>query len=165
MMTRRTFTGKVAAALPFGLLPTRLIGMIDEPATPEAERYRTAERQLLQACHVQGRSSLVQLARPPLSVRILETGKGEPLVLIHGGGATLAQLAPLMGSLEADFSIYAPDRPGCGLTQKLDYTGVALRQQAVDFMTPRLNGLLEEPLPGHPCHRQVWRARDGNIAY
>lgn len=133
--TRRAFCGKLAASVPIGLLHPRLFGFVEEPASQELGRYRTEEQRLFAACQVRGKSSFVRLSKPPLTVRVFEGGKGEPLVLIHGGGATLAQFAPLIGSLETDFHIYAPDRPGCGLTEKLDYTGISIRQQAVDFMT------------------------------
>jgi 2-hydroxy-6-oxo-octa-2,4-dienoate hydrolase len=55
--------------------------------------------------------------------------------MIHGGGATLAEFGPLLGLLEKDFHIYAPDRPGCGLSEMIDYGAVPIRQQAVDCMS------------------------------
>jgi 2-hydroxy-6-oxo-octa-2,4-dienoate hydrolase len=55
--------------------------------------------------------------------------------MIHGGGATLAEFAPLLGLLERDFHIYAPDRPGCGLSQMIDYSNISIRQQAVDCIS------------------------------
>ncbi len=99
------------------------------------ERYKAAEKRLFETCKVQGRSFYVALHRPPLNLRVFEGGQGEPLVMIHGGGATLAEFAPILGSLEQDFHIYAPDRPGCGLSEMIDYTGISIRQQAVDCMS------------------------------
>ena len=139
--SRHVFCGKLAAALPTGRCSARLFGTSERSTTPETERYRIAEQRLFEACQVRGKSSFIRLSKPPLSVRVFEAGRGKPLVLVHGGGATLAQFAPLIGSLEPDFHIYAPDRPGCGLTEKLDYTGVSIRQQAVDFMTSLFDGL------------------------
>ncbi len=141
MMTRRSFCSKFAATLPLGLAPSGVFGAMQGQANLELDRYRATEERLFESCHVRGKSSFVRIKKPNLSVRIFEAGTGEPLVLIHGGGATLAQFAPLIGTLESDFHIYAPDRPGCGLTDKLDYAGVPIRQQAVDFMTSLFDSL------------------------
>lgn len=139
--TRRIFCGKIAAALPGSLFSARLFGGMKRVTDRETERYLIAEKHLFEAYEVHGKSFFIRLPKPPLSVRLFDAGRGEPLVLIHGGGATLAQFAPLIGSLESEFHIYAPDRPGCGLTDKLDYTGVSIRRQAVDFMTSLFDSL------------------------
>ena len=44
------------------------------------------------------------------------------------------QFAPLLGGLQGSLRCFAPDRPGCGLTDKIDYVGVPFRQHAVDFV-------------------------------
>jgi pimeloyl-ACP methyl ester carboxylesterase len=62
-------------------------------------------------------------------------------VLIHGGNAVAVQLAPLMAALQGAFHVVAPDRPGCGLTDKFDYRGVSLREHAVQFVTSVLDAL------------------------
>jgi pimeloyl-ACP methyl ester carboxylesterase len=65
---------------------------------------------------------------------VLKAGSGEPLLLIHGGNSVAACWEPLFSRLAQSFSVYAPDRPGCGLTDKLDYRGINLREHAVDFI-------------------------------
>jgi pimeloyl-ACP methyl ester carboxylesterase len=125
-MTRRRFSAQLTSALPISFLAAK--------AEPNTEQYKQAEARLFHQDHVNAKSDYFQLQKPTLKLRVLQAGSGEPLVLIHGGGAMAAQFAPLIGSLEAGFQIYAPDRPGCGLSDKLDYTGVPIRQQAVDCM-------------------------------
>ena len=68
-------------------------------------------------------------------------GSRAPILLLHGGGSTAALFAPLMGVMQKEFHLFAPDRPGCGLTDKIDYRGVAFREHAVDFVGGILDGL------------------------
>ncbi len=136
LQTRRTFNTTLSACAGGTFILRQLTGRnLEESSGSAIERYKTAENRLFKTCDVQGRSFYVTLPKPPLKLRVFEGGQGEPLVMIHGGGATLAEFAPLLGSLEKDFHIYAPDRPGCGLSQMIDYRGVPIRQQAVECMS------------------------------
>jgi pimeloyl-ACP methyl ester carboxylesterase len=83
----------------------------------------------------------VKLDKPALTAHVLEAGGGEPLLLLHGGIATACHFAPLIGSLQQQFHVFAADRPGCGLTDKINYRGVSLREHAVDFVAGVMNGL------------------------
>jgi pimeloyl-ACP methyl ester carboxylesterase len=76
----------------------------------------------------------VQLVRFDLRASVLEAGAGEPLLLLHGGGASAIILEPLLSRLQSHFHLYAPDRPGCGLTDGYNYQGVPLREHARDFV-------------------------------
>lgn len=139
--TRRRFNALLAACgggalVTRGVIAQQVTGKDpDESPGYAIERYKAAEKRLFQTCNVRGESRYVALAKPPLRLRVFEGGQGEPLVMIHGGGATLAEFGPLLGLLEKDFHIYAPDRPGCGLSQMIDYTAVPIRQQAVECMS------------------------------
>ena len=44
------------------------------------------------------------------------TGSGDPLVLLHGGFASLEVMRPLSDRLAADFTVHSPERPGHGRT-------------------------------------------------
>jgi pimeloyl-ACP methyl ester carboxylesterase len=101
---------------------------------PEVHRYRRAQQRLLVKYGVRARSRFIRLRKPALRAYVLVAGRGEPLVLIHGGAAMAVQFAPLLGGLQGSFRCFAPDRPGCGLTDKIDYVGVPFRQHAVDFV-------------------------------
>ena len=108
---------------------------------PEIERYERAQKAVLEKYRVNAKSRYVQLRRPNLRAHVLEAGKGEPVVFIHGGAAMAVQFAPLLAGLQNDFHCFAPDRPGCGLTDKIDYTGVPFRQHAVDVVRGLLDAL------------------------
>jgi pimeloyl-ACP methyl ester carboxylesterase len=41
---------------------------------------------------------------------------------------------PLFSILAQRFQLFAPDRPGCGMTDKIDYRGVDFRKHAIDFV-------------------------------
>ena len=49
-----------------------------------------------------------------LSVRILEAGAGEPILLIHGVGMRAEAWAPQIAALASDHSVIAVDMPGHG---------------------------------------------------
>ncbi len=110
------------------------------------DRFEAAERQLFAATgtrvrfhFIEGNDKLHGVAR----IRILEAGRDDapPLVMIHGGNSVAAGWEPLLSILQRDFHVYAPDRPGCGLTGKFDYHGVPFRMHGTDFVEAALNGL------------------------
>lgn len=76
-------------------------------------------------------------------VQVLDVGRvgAPPVVLLHGGNSVAAGWEPLLSLLQTDFHLYAPDRPGCGLTDKLDYHGVPFREHAVAFVSAVLDAL------------------------
>ncbi|MHB0975876.1 MAG: alpha/beta fold hydrolase [Candidatus Aquicultorales bacterium] len=61
-----------------------------------------------------------------IQTHYLTCGRGEPLLLLHGGGVTSAELdiRHCFGPLAGRFSLIAPDLPGYGRTDKpdVDYT-------------------------------------------
>jgi pimeloyl-ACP methyl ester carboxylesterase len=102
---------------------------------PEVDAFKKAQDRLLAKDHVTARSRFVKLPKPPLSVHVLEGGKGDPVLLIHGGNAIAVQWSPLLADLQREFHWYAPDRPGCGLTDKFDYSqGTNFKQHAREFV-------------------------------
>ena len=108
---------------------------------PEVELFEQAQQKLLDKYAAATRSLYVKMKKPDLSAHILEVGKGDPVVIIHGGGAYACQFASLMGALQNDFQLFVPDRPGCGLTDMINYSGVPFRQHAVDFVTGIMDSL------------------------
>ena len=118
---------------------------------PEVDAFKKAQQGLLQKYSVDANSKYLKLEKPALTAHVLEGGRGDPVLMLHGGVAVACQFAPLMRSLQSEFHFLAADRPGCGLSDKIDYRGIALRQYAVDFVTSvldRLN-LPKAALVGH----------------
>jgi pimeloyl-ACP methyl ester carboxylesterase len=48
------------------------------------------------------------------ATRVLDTGRGQPVVLLHGWGGRIESMSPLVGCLAADFRVMALDLPGFG---------------------------------------------------
>jgi len=113
------------------------------PVVPGAEidAFKTAQQAVLQKYGVPAKSRYVKLKQPVLTAHVLEAGRGEPVVMLHGGGQFACQLAPLMSFLQEEFHVFAVDRPGCGLTDKLDYRDIVIRQHAIEVVTSVLDGL------------------------
>ena len=81
---------------------------------------------------------------------MIEVGEGPPLVLIHGGLGEAGGWAPIMTLLARRFHLYAPDRPGHGLSDPFDYRGIDLFELSATFLGDVLNncGLRTVPLMG-----------------
>jgi pimeloyl-[acyl-carrier protein] methyl ester esterase len=102
--------------------------------------FQDAERAVLAAYGVEAGSRDLRLADPALSVRVLECGAGDPLVLVHGSGMSAPTWAPMLAHL-ADRRVHAVDLPGFGLSDPYDYSGRSLREHAVAQLTSLLDAL------------------------
>jgi pimeloyl-ACP methyl ester carboxylesterase len=105
------------------------------------ERFLRAQDLLLAGNGNSVHSRFVQTAEPRLRVQVLEGGQGEPVLLLHGGDGMAAQWEPLLSRLSSGFHIYAPDRPGCGLTDMFNYRDVPLREHAANFVLSTMDAL------------------------
>lgn len=74
-------------------------------------------------------------------IHYLEAGKGEPLILIHGGGSTSSEWLNIIEPLSRSFRLLVVDRPGCGLTDKINYRGVNIKESAVNFIGSFMDSL------------------------
>jgi pimeloyl-ACP methyl ester carboxylesterase len=110
-------------------------------AGPETERFRNAQKRALDKYKIEAQSRFLALKNPALKVHVLVAGRGDPVILIHGGGAEAVQFAPLISGLTGSFQCFAPDRPGCGLTDRFDYTNVPFRRHSIDFVASVLDAL------------------------
>lgn len=105
------------------------------------EKFRRAQELLLVGSGDRVHSKFVQIAEPKLRVQVLEGGQGEPVLLLHGGNGMAAQWESLLSRLSSGFHVYAPDRPGCGLTDMFSYRDVPLREHAVNFVLASMDAL------------------------
>lgn len=113
--------------------------LLDE--SPEAARFREEQSRVLARYDLSAESQFVQLTKPSLRTQVLVAGRGEAVLLIHGGGSVAVNLAGVMADLAPSFRCVAPDRPGCGLTDGFDYTNVSFRQHAIHFIQSVLDAL------------------------
>jgi pimeloyl-ACP methyl ester carboxylesterase len=82
----------------------------------------------------------IALEDPPLTVRLLETGEGDPLLLVHGSGMAGSTWAPMLPHLRGR-RLIAVDLPGFGRSDPYDYSGRPLREHAVAQLTSLLDAL------------------------
>lgn len=106
-----------------------------------SEAYGRYQTELLRHYATQATSSYLDLPDPAVRAHVLTAGQGSPVVMIHGGNSVAAGLEPLLGRVAREHRVYAPDRPGCGLTDPFDYHGVDLRRHGVAFIGSVLDGL------------------------
>jgi pimeloyl-ACP methyl ester carboxylesterase len=113
------------------------------PADPVAEqRFRDSQDAMLARYGVPAISRFYEIDDPRLRVHVIETGQGTtPVLLIHGGNSVAATWIPLLAKLDQRFQLYAPDRPGCGLTTMFSYLDVPLRAHAVAFINSVMDSL------------------------
>lgn len=103
-------------------------------------RIVAAERRLFDRYGVTVAARDVWLDDPPLRVRVLESGIGEPIVLVHGSGTLASTWAPLLPHVPGR-GVLAVDLPGFGLSDRYDYTGRTLRRHAVAQVGSMLDAL------------------------
>ena len=114
--------------------------------SPEARAFEEAERTLLAEYGVEAESRFVRLADPALTVRVLESGAGDPLVLVHGSGMSAPTWAPMLAHLR-DRRVHAVDLPGFGMSDPCDYSDRPLRRHAVAQLVSLLDALGLERAP------------------
>ncbi len=112
----------------------------------QGEDFSTAQARLLAQSGTPFKSQMLTIHEPAAHVQrvhVLETGEADapPVLFIHGGNSVAAAWEPLLSALSGDVHCYAPDRPGCGLTDMVDYRGVRFREHAVAFVGAVLDAL------------------------
>ena len=86
-------------------------------------------------------SNYVVTNGPVRRIHYIEAGKGEPLILIHGGGGNNSHWYNLVKSLQNRFHLFLVDRPGCGLTGPFCYQDVDMIWHPVDFIKSFLDAM------------------------
>jgi pimeloyl-ACP methyl ester carboxylesterase len=118
----------------------RMTAGIDSTTTDHRLAFEQSEHAAAEGLGFVFRARYVDIARPKLRLRVLESGSGRSVLFVHGGGGIAAQWAPLLVRLPS-LRALAVDRPGCGLSDGFDYTGVPLREHAVDVLASLLDAL------------------------
>ncbi len=98
------------------------------------EEYKKTRQVLFEKEGIQPLSKIVGTSGPVKKVHYLEIGTGKPLILIHGGGSHASEWFNILKPLARNYHLFVVDRPGCGLTDSMDYTGVDVRKSAVEFV-------------------------------
>lgn len=73
-------------------------------------------------------SRFLEVDVPPVErVHCLEAGEGPPVLFLHGVGVGASSWIPLLADLADEYTCYALDRPGRGLSDPVDHTAVDFR--------------------------------------
>ena len=138
-------------------MTTRAVAM--ESTDERTERYRRAERALWSHYGLEPSEQFVEIESPAVRLRIQEVGSGEPIVFAHGGLWPAVALAPLVREL-AGYRCILLDRPGCGLSSRVDWRKHELRTVATTLMGGVLDalGLERTHVIGHSIGG-VWALR------
>ena len=128
-----------------GILCMSVIGRATEIAAQTSvdsalERYRRLQGAILKSRRLDYTERDVHITSPRLRAHVVEVGRGEPLLVIHGGNGVGAHWLPLMARLPGR-RLIVPDRPGCGLTDGFIYDGVDMRSHGVGFVEGVLDAL------------------------
>ncbi|MBI2954248.1 MAG: alpha/beta hydrolase [Chloroflexi bacterium] len=110
--------------------------------------YRAAERRFWEHFGATPKEYFLDLARPKVKVRMLEVGEGAPVLFVHGGPNAGSTWTPIASQMR-DFRCLILDRPGCGLSEPVDYSAYStgdLHSLAVDVLTSVLDALHIERL-------------------
>lgn len=112
------------------------------------QAIRTAESKLFSFYELAMEESFVELPRG--RVRVLSTGAGPAVVLMHGVSLTGAAWAPLLPAL-AGYRVHLVDLPGHGLSRPATYRPDAIRESAIAFVDDLLDALdlATAPVIGH----------------
>ncbi len=128
------------------------------------ERIHRAEADLFHAVGAEVEESFLDLATTGVRLRLLATGSGSPLVLLHGVSLSAAAWAPLFTAL-GGCRLLAVDLPGHGLSDPAFYRRRDVRQPArvlIDDIFDALE-LDEAPVVGHSLGGMLalWHAAAG----
>ena len=103
-------------------------------------RLRATEARVAAANGLDVNERWVDIASPPVRVRVLESGAGDPVLFINGISAPGIGMAALAGRLPGH-RLLLIDLPGHGLSPPYLWQGAPVREQAVDVIAGVLDGL------------------------
>jgi pimeloyl-ACP methyl ester carboxylesterase len=103
-------------------------------------RLRATEGRIAAANGLDVKERWVDIASPPVRVRVLEAGSGDPVLFINGISCPGIGMAPLAGRLPGH-RVLLVDLPGHGLSPPYLWQGAPVREQAVNIIAGVLDGL------------------------
>jgi 2-hydroxy-6-oxonona-2,4-dienedioate hydrolase len=105
-----------------------------------------AEERLFARYGLEYKTQFVELQEPKLSVRVLDAGEGEPVLMVPGGVGDAWPYAPLMAELKG-WRMIAVNRPGGGLSDGIDFRTVDVRRLAVETLRAVVDAFELERVP------------------
>ena len=102
-------------------------------------RLREVERRVAAVNGLDVQERWVDIASPPVRVRVLEAGTGDPVLFINGISSPGIGMAALAGRLPGH-RLLLIDLPGHGLSPPYLWQGAPIREQAVNVIAGVLDG-------------------------
>ena len=111
----------------------------ESSTSTKADSYRQSEQALWRHYGLEPTEHFVEIDAPPARLRVLESGSGKPLLLVHGtvgpgGWASLVRELP-------GRRCFVLDRPGWGLSSPVDYARHEHKVVAGDILAQTLDAL------------------------
>jgi 2-hydroxy-6-oxonona-2,4-dienedioate hydrolase len=110
------------------------------------DKIRRAEASLFEAARLDVDTTMVDLRRTGLRVRVLGFGKGRPVLVLHGVTQSAAVWTPLVSEL-AGYRLLAVDLPGHGLSDPTAYRRGEVRSHTVELIDDLFEALGLETAP------------------
>ena len=111
-----------------------------ESIDERTRRYRAAEIAVWRHYGLEPSERFIEIESPAVRVRIQEVGSGEPILFVHGGLWPAVALAPLVREL-AGYRCILLDRPGCGLSSRVDWRKHDFRTVATNVLSGVVDAL------------------------
>ncbi len=107
--------------------------------TDPRKRFERTRHDVFRAHGLEGRSRRIPHRTGTETYAIVRGDGPCPAVLVHGGLGNAAEWALVAGRLDGPLVI--PDRPGCGLSYRIDYRKVDFRRDAAAWLLDLVDGL------------------------
>jgi pimeloyl-ACP methyl ester carboxylesterase len=107
---------------------------------PKSARFRDAERAFWARYGLEPTDRTVRIGSSPTTVRVQETGSGDPVLFVHGTGGSGSYFAPLVKELSG-FRSLVVDRPGWGLSSMVDFSAKTYATLTSDWLRATLQAL------------------------
>jgi pimeloyl-ACP methyl ester carboxylesterase len=105
------------------------------------EEYHNTRLQLFKAFDIRPESNVIRTSGPVKDVHYLRIGRGEPLILMHGGGSHSSEWMNILKPLSEHYQVYALDAPGYGMNAPFDYRHVDYQKNTIEYLRSVLDAL------------------------
>jgi len=110
--------------------------------TRKTDCYKASENAFSRSLQMYITEKFIRIKNPDINIRIQVSGRGKPLLFIHGGPAAGSLWYQLVARMQ-DHTCILVDRPGCGLSEPVSYHNLS-RERLTDIMSSVIDGVLDQ---------------------